>query len=72
VIGALAGVIGSMAALEAIKHITGAGEPLTGRLLLYDGLSATSRTVEVTTDPGCPVCSTSALIQSPARGVPKD
>ncbi|WP_029415745.1 HesA/MoeB/ThiF family protein [Brevundimonas bacteroides] len=57
VVGALAGVIGSMAALETIKLITGAGEPLTGRLLLYDGLSATSRTVEVTPDPGCSVCS---------------
>ena len=57
VVGALAGVIGAMAALEAIKLITGAGEPLTGRLLLYDGLSATSRTVTVTADPGCPVCS---------------
>ncbi len=58
VVGALAGVIGSMAALETIKLITGAGEPLIGRLLLYDGLSATSRTVQVTPDPGCPVCRT--------------
>ena len=56
VVGALAGVIGAMAALEAIKLITGAGEPLTGRLMLYDGLSATSRTVTVTADPACPVC----------------
>ncbi|WP_396595708.1 HesA/MoeB/ThiF family protein [Brevundimonas sp. R86498] len=56
VVGALAGVIGAMAALETIKLITGAGEPLTGRLLLYDGLSATSRTVTVTADPACPVC----------------
>ena len=56
VVGALAGVIGAMAALEAIKLITGAGEPLTGRLLLYDGLAATSRVVAVTADPGCPVC----------------
>ena len=56
VVGALAGVIGAMAALEAIKLITGAGEPLTGRLLLYDGLSATSRTVTVMADPACPVC----------------
>jgi molybdopterin/thiamine biosynthesis adenylyltransferase len=56
VVGALAGVIGAMAALEAIKILTGAGEPLTGRLLLYDGLSATSRTVTVTADPACPVC----------------
>lgn len=57
VVGALAGVIGSMAALETIKLITGAGEPLTGRLLLYDGLSATTRTVAVTADPECKVCS---------------
>lgn len=57
VMGALAGVIGAMTALEAIKLITGAGEPLTGRLMLYDGLTATSRTVAITADPGCPVCS---------------
>ena len=56
VVGALAGVIGAMAALEAIKIITGAGESLAGRLLLYDGLSATGRTVAVTPDPACPVC----------------
>lgn len=56
VVGALAGVIGSMAALEAIKLITGAGDPLTGRLMLYDGLAATSRVVAVTADPECPVC----------------
>lgn len=56
IIGALAGVIGAMAALEAIKLITGAGKPLTGRLMLYDGLAATSRVVAVTADPGCPVC----------------
>ena len=36
VIGALAGVIGAMMALEAVKLIAGAGEPLTGRLLIYD------------------------------------
>lgn len=57
VVGALAGVIGAMTALEAIKIVTGAGEPLTGRLMLYDGLTATSRTVSVTADPACPVCS---------------
>ncbi len=56
VIGALAGVVGSMAALEAIKLITGAGRPLTGRLLIYDGLAGTARTVTVAADPGCPVC----------------
>ena len=57
VVGALAGVVGSMAALEAIKLITGAGEALTGRLLIYDGLAGTARTVAVAADPACPVCS---------------
>ena len=56
VVGALAGVVGAMAALEAIKLITGAGEPLTGRLLLYDGLAGTARTIGVAADPACPVC----------------
>ena len=57
VVGALAGVIGSMMALEAVKLITGAGEPLTGRLTIYDALAAESRTVKVGADPDCPVCS---------------
>lgn len=56
VVGALAGVIGAMAAMEAIKLISGAGEPLTGRLLIYDGLAAATRVVAVTPDPGCPTC----------------
>ena len=54
VVGALAGVIGAMIAMEAIKTITGAGEALTGRLLIYDGLSAESRTVKLSADPACP------------------
>jgi bacteriocin biosynthesis cyclodehydratase domain-containing protein len=54
--GALAGVIGSMMALEAVKHITGAGETLSGRLLIYDALSAEVRTVRLPRDPGCPAC----------------
>jgi molybdopterin-synthase adenylyltransferase len=56
VVGALAGVIGSMMALETIKLIVGAGEPLTGRLMIYDALSAETRTVRVGADPECPVC----------------
>ncbi len=56
VVGALAGVVGSMAAREAIKVLTGAGQPLTGRLLLYDGLAGTARTVRIAPDPACPVC----------------
>jgi molybdopterin/thiamine biosynthesis adenylyltransferase len=57
VVGALAGVVGSMMAMEAVKLIAGAGEPLNGRLWLYDGLDGESRTVRVPADPACPVCS---------------
>ncbi len=45
IIGALTGVIGTIMAMEAIKVITGAGEPLIGRLLLYDALSARFETI---------------------------
>lgn len=63
VVGALAGVVGSMMALETIKLIVAAGEPLTGRLLVYDALSAETRTVRVGADPECPVCgSTSSRV----------
>ena len=56
VVGALAGVVGSMMALEAIKLITGAGEALSGRLWLYDALDGESRTVRLSVDPECPAC----------------
>jgi molybdopterin/thiamine biosynthesis adenylyltransferase len=56
VVGALAGVIGSMMALEAVKVITGAGQSLAGRLLIYDALAAETRTVRIGADPGCPSC----------------
>jgi molybdopterin/thiamine biosynthesis adenylyltransferase len=56
VVGALAGVVGSMMALEAVKLITGAGEPLVGRLWVYDGLGGDSRTVRIGADPDCPAC----------------
>jgi molybdopterin/thiamine biosynthesis adenylyltransferase len=56
VIGALAGVIGSMMALEAIKRIAGAGSPLAGRLLIYDALAGETRTVRIGADPDCPAC----------------
>ena len=56
VVGALAGVIGSMMALEAVKLITGAGQALSGRLLIYDALAAETRTVRIGPDPACPAC----------------
>ena len=56
VVGALGGVIGSMMALEAVKTITGAGEPLAGRLLIYDALAGETRTVRIGADPDCSAC----------------
>ncbi len=56
VVGALAGVIGAMMALETVKLVAAAGEPLVGRLLIYDALSAETRTVRVPADPACPLC----------------
>lgn len=56
VLGALAGVIGSLMAAEAVKLIVGAGEPLDGRLLLWDALDAEARTFRVARREGCPVC----------------
>ena len=56
IVGALPGVIGSLMALEAIKQIAGAGEPLIGRLLIYDGLKSEARTAALPRDPACPVC----------------
>jgi molybdopterin/thiamine biosynthesis adenylyltransferase len=45
-----------MMAVEAVKVIVGAGEPLRGRLLIYDALAAEARTVRLSADPACPVC----------------
>ncbi|MDG4647231.1 molybdopterin-synthase adenylyltransferase MoeB [Roseibacterium sp. SDUM158017] len=56
VIGALPGVVGSLMALEAVKHVTGAGEGLRGRMLIYDALHAEMRTIRVARRPDCPVC----------------
>ena len=54
VIGALAGIVGSVMALETIKFMAGAGQTLAGRLWIYDGLHAESRTVNLPRDPDCP------------------
>ncbi|MCB2128417.1 MAG: molybdopterin-synthase adenylyltransferase MoeB [Rhodobacteraceae bacterium] len=56
VVGALPGVIGTMMALEAIKEITGAGEGLRGRMLIYDGLYGESRQIALKRSPSCAVC----------------
>ncbi|MEM9522448.1 MAG: HesA/MoeB/ThiF family protein [Pseudomonadota bacterium] len=56
IIAPLPGVIGSMMALEAVKHIAGAGEGLAGRMLIYDALYAETRRIKMAPRPDCPVC----------------
>ena len=56
VLGVLPGVIGTIQATEAIKLVAGIGEPLIGRLLLYDALRMRFRTIALPRDPDCPVC----------------
>jgi adenylyltransferase/sulfurtransferase len=56
----LVGVVGAMQATEALKLAVGAGETLTGRLLLWDGLRADVRVMKVPRDPACPVCGPAA------------
>jgi molybdopterin-synthase adenylyltransferase len=56
VLGAVAGTIGCLGALEIIKILAGFGEPLTNRMLLADLAWLDFRKVEVRRDPACPVC----------------
>ena len=56
VLGVLPGTIGTMQATEAIKLITGIGEPMIGRMLLYDALEMSFTTIKVRKNPNCPVC----------------
>jgi sulfur-carrier protein adenylyltransferase/sulfurtransferase len=57
VLGVLPGTMGLLQATEVVKLITGAGEPLVGRLLLYEALGATFTELKVRRDPDCPICS---------------
>jgi adenylyltransferase/sulfurtransferase len=56
VFGVLPGIVGSIQAAEAIKLVLGTGEPLVGKLLLYDALRNEFTTVKLRWDPDCPVC----------------
>jgi molybdopterin-synthase adenylyltransferase len=66
VLAPLTGTIGAMQAIEAMKLIAGIGEPLAGRLLLFDALHAESRTVRIARDPHCAVCGRGAATRSSA------
>jgi molybdopterin/thiamine biosynthesis adenylyltransferase/rhodanese-related sulfurtransferase len=57
VLGVLPGIIGSLQANEVIKLILGAGEPLIGRLVLFDALRMRFRELKLKKDPNCPICS---------------
>jgi adenylyltransferase/sulfurtransferase len=56
VLGVLCASIGSIQVTEAIKVLTGVGDPLVGRLMIYDALEMTYRAVKVRKDPECPLC----------------
>jgi len=56
VLGILPGIIGVIQATETVKLIIGKGEPLVGRLLLYNALSMTFREMKLRKDPDCPLC----------------
>ncbi len=62
VLGAVTGVMGTLQATEALKLILGIGEPLDGRLLLWDALDARMRTVRLQRDPDCALCGPQATI----------
>ncbi len=56
VLGVLPGIVGTLQALEALKLVLGIGEPLLGRLLVFDALALRFREIAVGKDPACPLC----------------
>jgi sulfur-carrier protein adenylyltransferase/sulfurtransferase len=63
VLGVLPGIIGVIQAIEAVKLIIGQGEPLIGRLLLFDALAMKFREMRLRRNPKCPICSEDATIK---------
>ena len=63
VLGVLPGIVGTIQATEALKLVLGAGETLSGRLLLIDALTMRFRTVRVQRDPTCPACGTREITE---------
>jgi adenylyltransferase/sulfurtransferase len=62
VLGVLPGIIGVMQAIEAVKLIIGIGEPLIGRMVIFDALKMKFREFKLRKDPKCPVCSPNPTI----------
>jgi molybdopterin/thiamine biosynthesis adenylyltransferase len=66
ILGAVAGVMGSLQATEVLKEIIGIGESMAGRLLIYDALDLSTRIVKVRPDAACALCSQQATIKDVA------
>ncbi|MBM3506575.1 MAG: molybdopterin-synthase adenylyltransferase MoeB [Alphaproteobacteria bacterium] len=64
ILGALAGVVGSLQAVEVLKEIVGIGESLSGKLVIYDALNAAWRTVKVRRDAKCALCGPTPIIKN--------
>jgi adenylyltransferase/sulfurtransferase len=64
VLAMLPGVMGTLQATEVAKELLGVGEELSGRLLLYDALAASFRTIRTRRDPACPLCGEAPSIRS--------
>ncbi|RCX20128.1 adenylyltransferase/sulfurtransferase [Anaerobacterium chartisolvens] len=67
ILGPVAGVIGSMQALEAIKLIAGMGQTLSGRLMTFDGLEMKAREIEWRKKASCPLCGDNPVIHEPVE-----
>ncbi len=63
ILGAAAGVMGTLQALEVIKEILGLGQSLAGKLLIYEALETRFRTVTVKPDPACALCGPQSTIR---------
>jgi adenylyltransferase/sulfurtransferase len=65
VLGVLPGIVGSLQALEVLKIVLGVGEPLVGRLVLFDALGFVFREIAIAKDPSCAVCGDAPTITAP-------
>ncbi len=68
ILGSVAGTVGTIQATETVKYITGMGELLAGRLLLYDGGGMSFHLVEITSNAGCPDCGIEMIDQPSVSG----
>jgi len=60
ILGAVAGVMGTLQAVEVLKELLGLGDSLDGTLMIYDALRAQFHRIRIAKDPDCPTCGTGA------------